>query len=116
MAWQGTSPERTRGRRWMAIRKRILARDPTCRECRKHGRTALAIVVDHVKGLAEGGTDDEDNLQGLCGDCHDAKTAAEAARAQGRPPPRVKGCDADGNPLDPDHAWNRPRLGDDLGT
>ena len=40
----------------------------------------LATPRDHIKALAEGGTDDASNVQGLCTTCHDAKTKEEAAR------------------------------------
>ncbi|WP_256218679.1 HNH endonuclease [Pseudomonas sp. NBRC 111130] len=32
--------------------------------------------------VAEGGSDDESNLQSLCVPCHQAKTATEAARGR----------------------------------
>jgi len=38
--------------------------------------------IDHKVPLEQGGSNDDDNLQPLCNDCHQAKTAAEArARA-----------------------------------
>lgn len=61
---------RTRGRRWMRIRERILTRDPCCVLCWSVGVTSISVVVDHVQPLAQGGTDDEDNLRGLCLNCH----------------------------------------------
>lgn len=40
--------------------------------------------MDHKVPLEQGGSNDDDNLQPLCNDCHQAKTAAEArARAGG---------------------------------
>lgn len=42
----------------------------------------MATVADHVIPLAEGGRDDESNLQGLCGECHEVKTQAESQRGQ----------------------------------
>jgi len=68
----------------MTIRKRIIARDPICKHCEAKGKTTLTEVIDHIKPLAEGGSNDDSNLMGLCHPCHDAKTQAEAARAQGR--------------------------------
>jgi 5-methylcytosine-specific restriction protein A len=62
-------------------------------------------VVDHVVGLAEGGTNDPTNLQPLCQPCHDLKTAQESARARGaRVPTSVRAkptTGADGWPRDP---------------
>ena len=41
-----------------------------------------AAQLEHIVPLCEGGTDDPDNLQGLCACCHAVKSAAEArARA-----------------------------------
>lgn len=107
MTWAGASPNRTRGRKWMAIRQRILTRDRfICCECKRKGTIRPADKVDHITPLSKGGTDDEDNLESLCNPCHDTKTAREAAEAQGRTfRARVKGCRPDGTPLDPDHAW-----------
>jgi 5-methylcytosine-specific restriction protein A len=40
----------------------------------------LAREVDHITPKAEGGNDDEANLQALCSPCHAAKTKQESAR------------------------------------
>lgn len=37
----------------------------------------MAEVVDHITPLTAGGTNDESNLQALCKQCHDRKTATE---------------------------------------
>jgi 5-methylcytosine-specific restriction protein A len=70
------------------MRKRILIEEPLCRECLKRDRVTATTIADHIIPKAEGGTDDRENYQGLCDPCSSAKTAAEAARAQGRPAPR----------------------------
>lgn len=44
------------------------------------GRISGATEVDHRVPLKQGGTDDRQNLQGLCHDCHAAKTKAEQGR------------------------------------
>jgi 5-methylcytosine-specific restriction protein A len=62
------------------MRAELFAADPLCAECRKHGRVALATQRDHIIPLAEGGVDDGENTQGLCDDCHLAKSKAESAR------------------------------------
>ena len=69
--------DRMRGRKWMALRERVLRREPRCAECLKAGRLRLAAQVDHIVALEDGGTDDEDNLQGLCLACHVEKTRRE---------------------------------------
>jgi len=62
--------------------RRELWRDgppPCARGC---GRCASAL--DHILALAEGGKDVRENREPLCPPCHDAKTAAEAARGRSR--------------------------------
>lgn len=87
--------ERIRGRRWMAIRERIKQRDcGLCQECRRKGRIKAGTQVDHRVALTNDGTNDDDNLELLCGDCHDAKTNADL----GHKPMVTIG--ADGWPID----------------
>lgn len=66
------------------MRDRVLQEEPLCRPCEKRGRVTQATIADHITPLAEGGTGDRDNMQPICKPCHDAKTAAEAKRAQAR--------------------------------
>lgn len=74
----GNSP-RPRGRAWMTQRERIAARDGyLCRGCGLVWQPSLD-QVDHIIELEDGGTNDDDNLQLLCNDCHAAKTRASAA-------------------------------------
>ena len=64
------------------LRARVLARDqgrcqiggPDCR--------GVAVEVDHVVPVSEGGLDELDNLQSVCSACHSVKTQAEAQRAR----------------------------------
>ena len=70
--------------------------------CTAAGRVTMATVVDHIephKGDPELFWD-EDNWQGLCKPCHDG------AKAELERTGRIRGCDADGLPLDPGHHWN----------
>lgn len=68
------------GRPWRRIRDRILLRDQyTCRAC---GHVTKDLEVDHIINVAEGGSDDDSNLQALCVPCHQEKTATEAARGR----------------------------------
>ncbi len=58
--------------------------------------------VDHIIPKAAGGTDDDDNLESLCGDCHDAKSAAEAKAAQhGLHAEGMRRTGPDGWPIEP---------------
>jgi 5-methylcytosine-specific restriction endonuclease McrA len=55
-------------------RFKVLERDG--HRCRYCGRTAseIALDVDHVKPVREGGTDDMDNLVAACIDCNSGKS------------------------------------------
>jgi 5-methylcytosine-specific restriction protein A len=67
------------------MRVRILKRDcGLCQVCLRTGDITKADSVDHIVPKAEGGTDDDDNLQSICVPCHTAKTAQESARARRR--------------------------------
>ncbi|MBB4619137.1 HNH endonuclease [Sphingomonas abaci] len=55
----------------------MLDEEPFCRICVEAGRSTLSVVVDHIKRLADGGSDERPNKQALCKPCHDAKTASE---------------------------------------
>ncbi len=81
---------RTTGRKWMRMRHAVLVEEPVCRIC---GRRA-SVQVDHIVPLSKGGTDMRDNLQGVCDDCHDEKTAKDLGI---KPPPNKIGLD--GYPL-----------------
>lgn len=70
--------QRGYGYAWQKLRKRALWRDKgLCQSCLKQGRTREAKDVDHIKRKADGGEDHIDNLQSLCSECHEAKTARE---------------------------------------
>lgn len=99
--WGNTSRhERGYGRTWDKLRLTILARDKhLCQVCLKAGRITVATEVDHIKPKAKGGTDDHDNLQSICTDCHTDKTAQEAAEAQGRTVRAKPKYDKDGFPI-----------------
>lgn len=66
---------------WQQTRTRILERDGGL--CRIAGpRCArVATQVDHVVPAWRGGSEDDSNLQSVCGPCHRSKTASDAARA-----------------------------------
>lgn len=74
--------------------------DGLCERCDAKGLTVFATVVDHIKPLALGGTDDDENTRNLCDDCHRDVTAEQFGHRA------VGGCDADGLPIDPSHPWN----------
>lgn len=57
------------------IRWGILVRDGfACRYCGKSPKVhGIALEVDHVKAVADGGTNDEENLVTACDDCNRGK-------------------------------------------
>lgn len=73
------SENRIAGRRLQRIRNRVLKANPLCAMC---GQRAAA-EVDHIKPIYKGGSDDpysDANRQGLCLECHAAKTARDMNR------------------------------------
>jgi 5-methylcytosine-specific restriction enzyme A len=80
----GPAPtERIRGGTRQRRNYRLFMRQPLCVRCLEEGATRVVDVWDHIVALADGGADDESNLQGLCADHHDAKSAAEATERAG---------------------------------
>jgi 5-methylcytosine-specific restriction protein A len=73
---------RIRGRKLQKLRKALFQREPLCRVCKAEGRVTLATIRDHIVPLAEGGTDDDTNIQPLCRAHSDVKTQREAQRGR----------------------------------
>lgn len=95
-------------RTWQRLRKRKLADASLCQDCLERGRHVIAEQVDHVVSIANGGEPfpSLDGLRSLCPMHHSQKTNRldnPHSYGFGRP---IKGCDVDGNPLDPDDLWN----------
>ena len=76
-AQRGTSAQRGYDANWQRLRKMILNDKPLCADPFKlhQGRPVVATDVDHIKPLRDGGTNDAENLQALCHECHSKKTA-----------------------------------------
>ena len=90
---------------WRRLRKQRLQMDNY--RCVVPGCGAIAKRVDHIVSRKAGGTDTLDNLRSLCV-AHD-NAIKEDARGTRRTDGKlfVRGCDADGWPLDKDHPWNK---------
>ena len=76
--YKSAHPERSsmyQSEHWRILRDRVLREEPSCRRC-----GAPSTDVDHVIALADGGSWDRDNLQGLCRSCHRAKTGEDNRR------------------------------------
>lgn len=71
--------ERIRGRKLQALRARHFAANPLCVMCeaKTPPRITLATQLDHILALTNGGTNSDDNYQGLCDECHKDKTAKD---------------------------------------
>jgi 5-methylcytosine-specific restriction protein A len=82
--------ERIRGSALQKIRERILTQACglcQCEECGATGTPRRASVVDHIIPLWAGGSEDDSNRQAMSTECHDRKSAVEAAmRARGLTP------------------------------
>jgi hypothetical protein len=75
--------ERLRGRRGVEQRKRRLLDHPLCARCLDEGRVNLTEQIDHIIPLSVGGTDTDDNVQGLCLEHHILKSATDGSSAGG---------------------------------
>ncbi|MDQ3275180.1 MAG: HNH endonuclease, partial [Actinomycetota bacterium] len=100
---RGSAASRGYGPKWRRARAEFLRAHPLCRLCRQARRTTGATVVDHI--IPHRGDPklfwSRSNWQALCKDCHDgAKSASERSGGV------LRGCDEEGNPLDPAHRWN----------
>lgn len=82
MPWKPPSiNDRTRyGAAWQRQRAATLRAEPLCRLCLAAGMTVPATIVDHILPIADGGGNEQSNLQPLCKRCHDAiKTPSDKA-------------------------------------
>ena len=59
------------GRAWQRIRDRYIASHPLCEKCAEAGRYVKAVLVHHLRPIADGGANDAENLMSLCVSCHE---------------------------------------------
>lgn len=70
--------ERLRGRAGKAQRERRMERTSwLCEMCLQLGKPYRAHVVDHIKPLAKGGLDIDENTRNLCNEHHREVTALQ---------------------------------------
>ena len=66
---------------WQRLRAAVLSEQPLCVHCDARGLTVVAVVVDHIQPVKQGGAVwDRANLQPLCNLCHEQKSVAEGSR------------------------------------
>ena len=75
--WAGSTRRSRLPKDWPRTRRRILRRDPVCKECGDRPSTQ----VDHVK---PGDDHSDGNLQGICDPCHASKSGREGNAARGQ--------------------------------
>ena len=68
------------GRSWKRIRDRYIKTHPLCEECQRQGRLNPAEEVHHIIPLANGGSNNKENLMSLCKSCHSRITAQSGDR------------------------------------
>lgn len=88
-----------KGRRLQRIRRLVRQRQPVCKHCLEQGKYVAWDELDHIKPLERGGTDELDNLQGLCSYHHKEKTAKDRGY-------KTQGCTVEGIPTDSGHHWH----------
>jgi 5-methylcytosine-specific restriction protein A len=66
---------------WRRVRAGVVREEPCCRHCLARGKVTATKVVDHIVPVKHGGDMwERSNLQGLCNDCHEIKSASEGSR------------------------------------
>ena len=92
--------------RWKIRSLRQRRREPLCASCKAAGRIVLADLADHV--VKHDGDLElfwHGELQSLCSSCHSQRKQSVERRGYDR-----YSVDADGNPTDPLHPFNKKRL------
>ena len=84
---------------WRKRRLAQLSAEPLCRMCLARGRTVAATVADHIEPHRGDVAKFDGLLQSLCRPCHGG------AKAELEQSGTLRGCDVNGQPLDPNHHW-----------
>lgn len=103
--------------KWEKARLQFLIKNPLCTRCQARGVITPATVVDHVipHRMTEAKLANDkakmveaqalfwrrSNWQSLCSSCHNGSKQQEERSGV------VRGFTRDGQPLDPNHHWNR---------
>ena len=65
------------GSSWRKIRNAFMKANPLCEICLEEGILTPSTQAHHKRKVADGGTNDWENLQALCGSCHSRLHAKE---------------------------------------
>jgi len=103
---------------WRRLRAAKLAETPWCEPCRRAGLNTRANTVDHVRSIASGGPAFPllSGLESMCSGCHGRKTSHLDRPDRRAGSGLMRGCDADGLPLDPNHEWRRENPSGGIGV
>jgi 5-methylcytosine-specific restriction protein A len=74
---KSTGTPRLRGAKWEKLRNIVLSNEPLCRLCAAKNLSIKAVEVDHIIPLHKNGTNEINNLQPLCWQCHYDKSQSE---------------------------------------
>jgi 5-methylcytosine-specific restriction enzyme A len=78
-----TAAQRGYGREHRRLRAQLLAQEPLCRLCKQKSppKVTVATIADHIVSIAKGGAVHSiENLQPVCGPCHERKTLTEQGK------------------------------------
>lgn len=88
--------------RWQRRRAWQLRHEPMCAFCTLFGRVTVATVADHIEPhRGDPAAFWANALQSLCATCHSGLKQRQEATG------RLAGHDLAGEPIDPNHPWNR---------
>lgn len=76
---------RTRAKTPYGARLTFWRKDPHCQMCKRQVDYPNGFELDHKTPIWKGGTNDYDNLQVLCPECHAKKTRIEIAEFEKKP-------------------------------
>lgn len=90
MTWREIRRREYNSPQYKRNRKLLLRRNPKCAECERQGRVRAATECDHIvsirkwieSGLPRRECSGLHNLQVLCAECHERKTAQEREQWQ----------------------------------
>jgi len=74
---RGSAHKRGYNKQYTQARAYVLRHEPLCVVCKMEGRLTVSAVTHHIKHLADGGSNNSDNLLPVCETCHGRLHSAE---------------------------------------